>query len=72
MDYSALASLFQPETVTSIVSVLGTVSSTLYLVAIAATKLPKATPTSATWYKVIRALVDFAAANFGNAKNEKT
>ena len=65
MDYSAITGLLSPE----ILSTISYICTVCYTIALAATKLPKATETSATWYKVVRALVDFVAANFGNAKN---
>ena len=67
MDFSALTSLLSPE----VLAVISTVCTIGYTVAIAATKLPKATETSSTAYKIVRAIVDFVAANFGNAKNAR-
>lgn len=65
MDYSAITNLLSPEAL----AIVSTVCTIAYTVALAATKLPKATAESSTAYKVVRALVDFIAANYGNAKN---
>lgn len=67
MDFSAITSLLSPEVLT----VLSTIGTIAYTVALAATKLPVATAESSTAYKVIRAIVDFVAANYGNAQNKK-
>jgi hypothetical protein len=69
MDYSALVPLFDPATVTAITGLATTLGTIGYGIALMATKLPKATEESPKWYKITRTIIDFIAANFGNAKN---
>jgi hypothetical protein len=67
MDYSAITGLLSPE----LLAIISGVCTVAYTIALAATKLPPATAASSTFYKVARAIVDFIAANYGNAKNAK-
>lgn len=69
MDYSALVPLFDPATVTAITGIVTTLGTIAYTIAILATKLPKTTEESSKGYKIFRAIIDFIAANYGNAKN---
>ena len=65
MDFTAITNLLSPE----VLSILSTIGAIAYAIAVAATQLPKATEDSSIAYKVVRAIIDFIAANYGSAKN---
>lgn len=67
MDLTPILALISPEVITTISSILAIIGS----FAVVATKLPVANPDSPMWYKIVRAVVDVIAMNFGNAKNAK-